>query len=105
MSFLYNLLDLRGVSALIGSAEIIIALLISLRPWYPRISAVGSLAAVAMFVSTLTFLISTPQMWSLVEGIIVPADGGFLFKDLILLAGSMWTATEALRAAHNHNKQ
>ncbi|MEO6684462.1 MAG: DUF417 family protein, partial [Dyadobacter sp.] len=105
MSFLYNLLDLHGVSALIGSAEIIIALLIGLRPWYPRLSAVGSLAAVAMFVSTLTFLISTPQMWSWVEGIPVPTDGGFLFKDVILLAGSLWTAAEALRAAHNNNNQ
>jgi uncharacterized membrane protein YkgB len=105
MSFLYNMLDLRGVSVLIGSAEIVIALLIALRPWYPSLSAAGSLAAVAMFISTLTFIISTPQMWSWVEGIPVPADGGFLFKDVILLAGSMWTAAEALRAAHIRNNQ
>src|SRR5215213_4776256 len=35
MGWLYSVLSVRGVSSLIGSAEIAAALLIALRPWSP----------------------------------------------------------------------
>ncbi len=99
LAWLYLLTDVQGASRLIGTAEILIAALIALRPINVRLSAVGSLAAVGMFGTTLSFLVTTPGMWTRVEWIIVPAGaGGFILKDLILLGAALWTAGEAVRA-------
>jgi reactive chlorine resistance protein C len=40
----------------------LVGLLIAARPWLPRLSAVGSLLAVGMFLSTLSFLVTTPGL-------------------------------------------
>ena len=78
----------------------IIAGLIALRPLAPRLSAVGSLGAVAMFATTLSFLASAPGVWVHVDGFVVPNEtGAFLVKDLFLLGAALWTASEALEAA------
>jgi uncharacterized membrane protein YkgB len=106
MSWLYHLFGVRETSALIGLAEITLAILIALRPWFPKVSALGSLGGALMFITTLSFLITTPGMWTVVEGVPVTTDGGFIFKDLILLGVSLWTAGEVLLAAHiNSGKQ
>jgi uncharacterized membrane protein YkgB len=99
LSWLYLATDVRGASRLIGIVEIAIALLIALRPVRPRFSAVGSMLAVGMFLTTLSFLVTTPGTWARVEGFIVPAGpGGFLIKDVFLLGAALWSAGEALRA-------
>ena len=100
LAWLYQITDVRGASRLIGAAELAIATLIALRPVAPQLSALGSMAAIGMFVTTLSFLITTPDMWARVEGFIVPsATGGFIVKDLLLLGAALWTAGEAWRAA------
>ena len=97
LSWLYAVTDVRGASRAIGCAELAIGLLIALRPISRRASAVGSLAAIAMFLTTLSFLVTTPGMWARVDGIIAPAGaGGFVIKDLLLLGAALWTAGEAL---------
>jgi reactive chlorine resistance protein C len=99
LSRLYGLTDVRGVSRLIGAAELVIGVLIALRPAAPTRSALGSLGAVGMFLMTLSFLATTPGMWTRVEGFVAPTDaGGFIVKDLVLLGAALWTAGEALRA-------
>src|SRR5206468_12261110 len=81
LSWLYAVTDVRGASRAIGCAELAIGLLIVLRPISRRASAVGSLAAIAMFLTTLSFLVTTPGMWARVDGIIAPAGaGGFVIK-------------------------
>src|SRR5262245_38101389 len=60
LGWLYPLLGLRGTSALIGVIEVIVALLIAARRWFPRISGYASLAASGIFVTTLSFLFTTP---------------------------------------------
>lgn len=100
LSWLYALLDVQGASRLIGAVELAIALLIALRPAAPGLSAAGSLAAVGMFATTLSFLATTPGVWVQVDGFVVPNEiGGFLLKDLFLLGAALWTAGEALEAA------
>jgi uncharacterized membrane protein YkgB len=100
LSWLYAVTGVRGASRLIGVGELLVAGLIGLRPLAPRVSAVGSVGAVAMFLTTLSFLITTPGMWARVEGFVVPAGaGGFIVKDLILLGAAVWSAGEALSAA------
>lgn len=98
-AWLYDVLSVRAVSNLVGMAEILIALLIALRPVAPRFSFLGSLGAVAVFVVTVSFLFTTPGAFALVDGLWVPGGaGGFIIKDLSLLGAALYTAAEARRA-------
>lgn len=89
------------LSALLGVFEVAAAALIAVKPIAPRLSAVGSAMAVLLFVSTVSFLFTTP-------GVSEPAGGGypalsltgeFLLKDIPLLGLSFWTLADSLRAA------
>jgi uncharacterized membrane protein YkgB len=87
---------------LIGTAELVIAALLALRPVAPRLTALGSLMAMGMFLTTLSFLITTPGAFASVPDFPLPvpgAAGGFLMKDLFLLGAATWSASEAFRAA------
>ena len=63
MSWVYGLMSVRGFSAVLGVVEVAIALLIAARPFWPRASALGSALAVGMFLTTLSFLVTTPGVW------------------------------------------
>lgn len=102
MSWLYHVLDVQGVSRLIGFTELGIAALIMLRPWRPSWSAIGSLAAMGMFLITLSFLLTTPGIWQWVEWFPAPTEGAaFLLKDVFLLGAALCTAGEALQATQS----
>jgi uncharacterized membrane protein YkgB len=90
LAWLYTLTSEQGASMLIGAVEIVVALLIALRRWSPAAAAIGSLAAAAMFVVTLSFLFTTPNQ--------SPDAQGFLMKDVFLLGAALWSAGEALDA-------
>jgi reactive chlorine resistance protein C len=100
LGWLYLLTDVEGASRLIGITEILIALLLAVRPFAPRPSAVGSVGAIAMFLVTLSFLITTPGVWVQVDGFLVLNEAGFfLIKDVFLLGAALWTLSDALRPA------
>jgi uncharacterized membrane protein YkgB len=63
MSWVYGPLSVRGFSALLGVVEVAVALLIAARPLLPQVSVFGSALAVGMFLTTLSFLITTPGVW------------------------------------------
>ena len=99
MAWLYSVVSVRGLS--IGITELAIAGLIALRPLAPKVSAVGSLLAIGMFLSTLSFLFTTP-------GVVEPSlgfpalsvmPGQFLLKDVALLGIAVWTLGDSLKAA------
>lgn len=95
--WLYVLTNVKGASRLIGTTEILIALLLAIRPFAPVPSAVGSVGAIAMFTTTLSFLVTTPGVWARVDGFVVPGEGGgFLIKDVFLLGAALWTLGDAL---------
>lgn len=100
MSWAYSFFSVRGLSAIIGFSELIIAALIALRPWSARASAVGGVLAIGMFLTTLSFLFSTPGVVEASVGF--PAlsgmPGQFLLKDLVLLGASLWTLGDSLKA-------
>jgi len=100
MSWTYSLLSVRGLSAVIGFSELVIAALIAMRPWSARASALGSLLAVGMFLTTLSFLFSTPGVVEASIGF--PAlsgmPGQFLLKDIVLLGAAVWTLGDSLKA-------
>ena len=68
MNWVYGLMSVRGFSAVLGVVEVAIALLIAARPFSPRVSAVGSALAVGMFLTTLSFLVTTPGVWAAEAG-------------------------------------
>lgn len=102
MGWLYAILSVQGVSNLIGLAEVTIALLVAARPFAPLLAAAGGVAAAGTFLTTLSFLVSTPGVWEQVPGFPVPVPslaGAFLLKDVFLLGAALWTAGEALETA------
>jgi uncharacterized membrane protein YkgB len=94
MSWMYAALSDQGVSSVIGSIELVTALLIALRPASARLSAIGSALAIGTFLTTLSFLFTTPGALAATH----PAHG-FLLKDIVLLTVAIATGTEALRAS------
>jgi len=101
MSWAYSLMSVRAFSAVLGVIEITLGILIALRPVAPKLSAFGSIGAIVMFLTTLTFLLSTPGVWQPGYGFpsLSPMPGQFIAKDLLFLGAALWTAGEALRAA------
>lgn len=84
------LLDTQGASDVIGVIEIGLALLVGARPLAPRLAAIGSYGIAASLVTTLSFLVTTPQL--------DPALSSFIVKDVTLLGVALWSAGEALAA-------
>ena len=97
MSWMYGFLTVRQFSAALGIVEVSIAILIGLRHWSARASAVGSAAAVLMFLTTLSFLLSTPGWEPSLGGFpaLSALPGQFLLKDVVLLGAAMWSCGEA----------
>ncbi|MCD6677143.1 YkgB family protein [Vibrio cholerae] len=84
MGWTYQFLSVQAVSNLIGATEIIvgIGLLIGLRS--SKVAYHSGIASVVIFISTLSFLITTPDTWKVSDGIFVP--NFFLLKDILFLA-------------------
>ena len=102
MSWVYGLISLPGFSAMLGVVEVTIALLIAARPFSPRVSALGSALAVGMFLTTLSFLVTTPGVWAADAGgfpALSGKPGQFLLKDLALLGISVWSLGEGWQAS------
>jgi reactive chlorine resistance protein C len=96
MFWLYRIFGLQTVSNLIGAIEIVVAVLIALRPFSANLSFIGSVGAIITFVLTVSFLFSTPGAFQFSHGVPFLGDAGqFLIKDLVLLGASIWTAAEA----------
>jgi reactive chlorine resistance protein C len=100
MSRMYGVASVPTVAAVIGVVEIVIGGLIAVRSFAPRMSAVGSVGAIFMFLTTLSFMLSTPGVWQPGYGFpFLSGAGQFLVKDLLLLGAAIWTAGDSLNAA------
>lgn len=99
-SWLYSTFSVRTFAAVLGSLEIIAALLIAVRPLFPRLSVIGSAMGILLFLSTLSFLFTTPGVTA-ASGFPVLSGfpGQFLLKDLVLVSASLWTLGDSLGAA------
>ncbi len=80
----------QGASIFVGVCELVTAALIALRGWAPRLAVVGGLLGVATFLTTLSFIVTTPN---------VGAGAAFLVKDVTLLGAAAWIAGDAWVAA------
>lgn len=101
MSWVYDLFSVTTVARGLGTMEILAALLIALRPVWPRASAVGSALAVVLFLGTLSFLFTTPGVISTHAAglpVLSALPGQFLLKDLVLIGVALWTLGDSLAA-------
>jgi reactive chlorine resistance protein C len=104
MSWFYHIFSVRALAAVLGTVEIIAALLIALRPLWPRVSAIGSAFGVLLFLSTLSFLFTTPGVTVASAGgfpVLSVLPGQFLLKDLVLIGAALWTLGDSLGAARS----
>ena len=99
MSWMYGFLSDQAVSSVIGTTELIGAALIAIRPISARASALGSAIAIGTFVTTLSFLFTTPGALSPMH----PAHG-FLLKDIVLLGAAVALGAESVRAASSERR-
>lgn len=100
MGWVYAVMTVTAFSAVLGVVEIGTGLLIALRPVWPVGSAVGSGLAVGTFLTTLSFLFTTPGWEPSLGGFpaVSAMPGQFVLKDLVLLGVALWSAGEALAA-------
>jgi uncharacterized membrane protein YkgB len=91
LGWLYAVASRQAASNALGVVDIALGVLLAVRPRWPRASVIGSLGAVLAFLTTLSFLFTTPGL--------TPEVQGFLMKDLLLVGAAVWTAGDALRAA------
>src|SRR5215469_13681019 len=56
-------LGAQKLAWLVGATQLTLGTLIAAKPVAPRASAVGSFGAAGMMISTLSFLVTTPEAW------------------------------------------
>lgn len=100
LSWFYDLLSVRDFSTFLGVLELSIGALILSGLVRPVAGVIGGLLSAGLFVTTLSFMASTPGVAAPEIGfpaISVPI-GQFLLKDVGLLAISLWIAIDSLKA-------
>jgi uncharacterized membrane protein YkgB len=101
MSWMYRVWTVRHATEFVGMVELIIAILIALRRWSPKLCAIGSMGGIVMFITTLSFIFTTPG-WEPSLGGFPALSGGvgeFLIKDIVLLGAAIWSLGESLSAS------
>ena len=77
LSWVYEVFSVTAFSTLLGVVEVSTAVLLAVKPWSPRISVVGSVMAVGLFLATISFLATTPGVGEDARGRIpVAVDDG-----------------------------
>ena len=110
MSWAYSIFSVRTFSALVGTTEIVIGL-IAARPLSIGASLVGSALAIGMFLTTLSFLLTTPGVGEATAGgfpAISVVPGQFLIKDFVSLGASLWICGQdwrALTSSRSHQRE
>lgn len=100
MSWMYHVMSVDAFGRLNGSVELITAVLLAVKPWYPKASVAGGAIASLFFVTTLSFMITTPGTGEASAGgfPVLSADGEFLMKDIALLGLALWLLADAVEA-------
>ena len=103
MSWCYDIFSVYTFSVLLGVFEVVAAVLIAVKPWWPKVSILGSALAIVLFAATISFLFTTPGVFDASVGgfPLLSLTGGFLIKDIALLGIAAWTLADALRATRS----
>ena len=100
LGWVYNIMSIDAFGRLNGSIELIVAALLAVKPWFPKASVVGGIFASLFFVTTLSFMITTPGVGEASAGgfPVLSADGEFLMKDIANLGLALWLLADAIDA-------
>jgi uncharacterized membrane protein YkgB len=103
LSWVYAILDVRAFSSFLGVLEIAIGALVAARLMSPALSLMGGLLSAGLFVTTLSFMATTPGVFEPELGFpaLSVAPGQFLLKDIGLLAISIWIAWDSLKGVRS----
>lgn len=88
----------------LGSVIVLYGVLIALHPIAPRVAAVGSFLVAVMSVVTLSFLVTTPEVWvpDLSSGEhgfpLLAGPGRLVVKDAIMLGAAVVTMADSAKA-------
>jgi reactive chlorine resistance protein C len=88
----------------LGSVIVLYGVLIALHPIFPRVSAVGSFLVFVMSFVTLSFLITTPEIWvqplgSTEHGFpLLSGAGRLVVKDAIMMGAALVTMADSAKA-------
>ncbi len=89
----------------LGSVIILIGLLIALHPVLPQAAALGSFLLVGMSLTTLSFLVTTPEAWVPALGTaahgfpFLAGPGRLVIKDAIMLGAAVVTLADSAKAS------
>src|SRR6201993_3680674 len=100
LGWVYDLMSIDAFGRLNGSVELITAALLAVKPWWPKASVVGGIIASLFFVTTLSFMVTTPGVGEASAGgfPVLSADGEFLMKDIALIGLALWLLVDAIDA-------
>lgn len=101
LGWVYNTMSIDAFGRLNGTVELVTAALLAAKPWLPKASVVGGVFASLFFLTTLSFMITTPGTGEASAGgfPVLSADGEFLMKDIALLGLALWLLVDAIDAA------
>jgi reactive chlorine resistance protein C len=107
MSWIYDVMSIRTFGRFLGTGELLTAALLALKPWFPKASMLGGLLASLFFVTTLSFMTTTPGVGEESAGgfPVLSANGQFLMKDIALLGLSLWLLADATDAARRRTAE
>ena len=100
LSWMYSFMSIQGFSNFLGVLETSVGVLIAGRLLSPKLSLLGGIVSAGLFVTTLSFMLTTPGVFEQSLGFpaISVVPGQFLLKDLGLLAASIFVAGTSLTA-------
>ena len=106
MSWNYHIMSIRTFGRLLGSFELFTAALLALKPWFPKASILGGIMASLFFVSTLSFMVTTPGTGEASAGgfPVLSANGQLLMKDIALLGLALWLLADAIDEARRQSR-
>ena len=87
MGWMYKIMSVQTVSNIIGIFEVVTAIGLILSFFNKKIGMYAGLASAIIFVTTLSFLVTTPGVFKMVEGF--PVTDFFILKDIPYLAISV----------------
>lgn len=97
VSWLYKITGVQGVSNIIGSIEIVAGVCLLLSFFWKKAGVLGGILSVITFLVTLSFLFTTPGVFSTVDG--VPVTEFFILKDLMALGISLMVLGTSIQHA------
>lgn len=84
MGWMYKIGSVQQVSSFVGIFELITAILLIGSFFNRQMGLIGGYLGVIIFLTTLTFIFTTPGIWKEMDG--VPVTDFFVLKDLAFLA-------------------